>query len=188
VWIKHVETEAEQLFRESALNEIPQDWSQDGRFILYRDGLGALWASPLEGDQKPITIASSGNQGVFSPDGKRVAYVSSETGRAEVVVVSFPVPGVPIQVSAKGGANPKWRADGREIFYLAPNKELTAVPLVPGGNAKLEVGTPAALFPIPEGANSYDITHDGQRILIVRQVGQATTPPITVIHNWKHKP
>jgi serine/threonine-protein kinase len=126
----------------------------------------------------------SGSEGRFPPDGRRVAYQSNETGRREIYVVPFPGPGVPTQISTNGGANPQWRQDGGEIFYRAPDSRLMTVLVVPQPNGRLEVGTPAPLFPIPQGA-SYDITRDGQRILINMPVGQAATPPITIIQNWK---
>jgi Tol biopolymer transport system component len=193
LWLKRIDGGTEERLRESAENEVPIDWSPDGRFILFTiQGLVGgidLWALPLEGDRKPVAVATSSfveSNGRFSPDSHRVAYQSNETGRNEIYVVPFPGPGVPTQVSISGGVNPQWREDGREIFYLAPDNRLMAVPVMVQGNGRLEAGTPAALFPIPPGA-SYDITRDGQRILINKPVGQATTPPITVIQNWKPK-
>ena len=124
--------------------------------------------------------------GRFSPDGRRVAYQSNETGRNEIYVVPFPGPDAPTQVSTSGGTSSQWRGDGREIFYLGPDNRLMAVPVMPQPNGKLEAGTPTALFPIPQRA-AYDITRDGQRILIDAPVGQATTPPIMVIQNWRPK-
>ena len=193
LWFKRIDGGTEERLRESAENEAPTDWSPDGRFILFTTqgvvGGGDLWALPLEGDRKPVAVATTSfveGQGRFSPDSRRVAYQSNETGRNEIYVVPFPGPGVPTQVSISGGVKPQWREDGREILYLAPDNRLMAVPVTVQANGKLEAGTPTALFLIPQGA-AYDVTRDGQRILISKPVGQATTPPITVIQNWKPK-
>jgi Tol biopolymer transport system component len=195
LWFKRVDGGTEGRLRESAENEVPMDWSPDGRFILVRiHGLAGgggfdLWALPLEGDRTLVAVAKTGfteDWGRFSPDGSSVAYQSNETGRFEVYVVPFPGPGLPTQVSTNGGMNPQWREDGREIFYRGPGDRLTAVRVMPQPNGKLEVGTSTVLFTIPQGA-PYDITRDGQRVLVAMPVGQATTPPIIIIQNWKPK-
>jgi eukaryotic-like serine/threonine-protein kinase len=190
LWVKGIDDGTEKRLRESAENERPMDWSPNGRFILFGGGID-LWALPLEGEGKPVAVANTSsveNNGRFSPDGQRVAYQSDETGRDEIFVVPFPVSGVPKQVSTNGGVAPNWGKDGREILYLAPDRRLMTVSVMPLPNGKLEAGKPTALpFTIPQG-ESYDITRDGQRILIDKPVGQATTPPITVILNWKPKP
>jgi serine/threonine protein kinase len=201
LWLKRVDGGTEEWLRESSDNESPTDWSPDGRHILFatQGSVGGpaagFWILPLDGDRKPIRLDSSGSQTVgviergarFSPDGRSVAYLSSETGRTEVYVAPFPPSGVPTRVSTTGGVSPQWRADGREIFYLGPGARLTAVPVTPQPQGTLEAGTPTVLFSIPSGA-AYDISPDGQRVLVDTTVGQATTPPIIVIQNWKPKP
>ena len=188
VWLKHTNGGTEERLRESVENEVPADWSLDGRFILFSSGGSQnLWALPLEGDAKQVAVANTTfveSDGRFSPDGRSVAYRSNETGRNEIYVVPFPGPGAPTRVSTNGGGTPAWREDGREI---GADNQLTAVSVTPQQNGRMEVGTPTALFPIPQGA-PYDVTRDGQRILVGRPVGQATTPPITIILNWKPKP
>lgn len=187
VWVKPVDGGTDERLRESAQNEVPTDWSRDGRFILFTEGLNDVWALPVDGAGDPIAVTHTNfieDQGRFSPDGRSVAYQSNETGRNEIYVVPFPAPGVPLQMSTNGGVTPQWRDDGREILYLGEDRKLMAVAVTRKPDGKLEVGRPAALFTIPRGA-AYDITRDGQRILIDAPIGQATTPPITIIQNWK---
>jgi serine/threonine protein kinase len=187
LWLKRIDGGAEERLRESAENEWPTDWSPDGRFILFTRGMRDVWALPLEGDRQPVAVATTSfveDQGHFSPDGRSVAYQSTETGRNEIYVAPFLRPGVPTQVSTNGGVNPQWRADGQEIFYLGLDNRLMAVPVTPQPNGTLEAGRPTALLPIPPGSG-YEVTRDGLRILIRMPLGRATTPPITIIQNWK---
>jgi hypothetical protein len=94
---------------------------------------------------------------------------------------------VPIQVSTAGGANPRWRQDGRELFYLSLAGILTAVQVVPKPNGTVEVGAATSLFEMPGGA-AFDVARDGQRVLVEAPIGQGTVPPIVVIQNWKPGP
>ncbi len=84
--------------------------------------------------------------GQFSPDGRWVAYQTNESGRFEVVVQPFPAAGSKWQVSTAGGVAPRWRADGKELYFLAPDATLMAVPVTAAGTS-FEAGTPVALFP-----------------------------------------
>ena len=111
------------------------DWSPDGKFLLY-DRLGPetgvdLWVVPLRGG-KPfpaIQTESDERDGQFSPDGKWIAYQSNRSGRFEVYLQPFPGPGAPVQVSKNGGAQVRWRQDGRELFYIGLDGRLMAVPI-----------------------------------------------------------
>ncbi|MGH9256478.1 MAG: protein kinase domain-containing protein, partial [Vicinamibacterales bacterium] len=114
-------------------NKAPLDWSLDGRFLLYSSqGTGAesdLWVLPLTADRKPISVVQSRFdeiEGQFSPDGRWIAYASNESGRYEVYVQTFPESGGKWQVSAAGGAHPRWRRDGQELYYVAPDNRLMA--------------------------------------------------------------
>jgi dipeptidyl aminopeptidase/acylaminoacyl peptidase len=125
---------------------------------------------------------------MFSPDGRLLAYTSSSSGRFEVYVDGVPEPGTRIQVSANGGSSARWRPDGKELFYLAPDGTLTAVPV--RSMEPLEFGPPVALFQFfssirgaPAGIPSYDITPDGQRF-IVSSIVRQTDPSIEVLLNW----
>ena len=189
---------AEELLLESPNIKIPQDWSKDGRFLLYyevdpktgRD----LWALPMTGsERKPRVVANTAfdeRHGQFSPDGRFVAYATDESGRFEIVVQPFPEASGKWAVSTAGGAQPRWRADGRELYFLAPDGKMMAVPIRENGSV-LEVGTPVALFAtrIVEGSAAnfrpqYAVSRDG-RFLILQPAEEATASPITILLNWK---
>jgi len=131
--------------------------------------------------------------GQFSPDGRWVAYQSNVTGRFEIYVQPFPDPGGKWQVSTAGGTFPRWRADGKELFFIAPNAKLMSAPITTSGPT-LEAGSPTALFQthIVSGGlaglqSQYAVSRDG-RFLINTQVEESNTTPITLILNWKPKP
>ena len=120
-----------------AHGQIPCDWSRDGRYILYEEGGDAtgsdLWVLPMTGStggpRKPVPFLQTAfNEmlGQFSPDGRWVAYISDESGRNEVYVRSFPAGSGKFQISNNGGTQPRWRDDGKEIYYLAPDGKLMA--------------------------------------------------------------
>jgi Tol biopolymer transport system component len=173
------------------------DWSADGRFLLYKQfdpqsGTADLWAWPMRGEKVPIAVAQTpydDRDGQFSPDGKSVAYDSDESGRPAIYLQPFPEKGEKKLVSTAGGSQPRWRSDGRELFYIAPDGYLMAVPI--GGSPP--VGIPARLFKTrlsPFSAISrqqYVVSRDGQRFLMIAS-DDVPTPPITVILNWKPPP
>jgi Tol biopolymer transport system component len=187
---------SEELLLQSAENKRPNSWSPDGRFILYSNvqNNGDLMVLPLTGDRKPFPFLSTAfteMQGVFSPDGKWVAYQSNESGRNEIYVRPFPGPGGQWQVSTAGGASPRWRADGKELYYVAPDLKLMAVAVVTQGAAQgvtFTPGTPEALFQMhisrSPNRQQYDVARDG-RFLINTDVTDTTTEPIHLLLNWK---
>ncbi len=125
--------------------------------------------------------------GNFSPDGNLVAYTSNASGgKFEVYVETLPRSDRKIPVSNNGGYEPRWRADGREIFYLSEDRKLMAVSVGPGPS----FGIPKALFQtrvaagVTANRTHYDPSRDGQRFLINTQIGDAATNPITVVSNW----
>ena len=173
-------------------NKQPTDWSSDGKFLLYANGISGsqqtVEALPLEGDRKPILVAapksvSSDNEGNFSADGRWVAYQSNESGRPEVYVVPFMHGGGRWQISTSGGGSARWRRDGREIFYLRLDNVLTAVPVTLRPES-LELGSAHPLFRTAVSARSgYDVSPDGQRFLIAATEEQDAAP-IALILNW----
>jgi Tol biopolymer transport system component len=183
---------SEEILLQSADAKLPNSWSPDGRFILYYSSLnnGDLMVLPLTGDRKPFPFLNtpfSEQQGAFSPDGKWVAYQSDESGRDEIYVRPFPGPGGQWQVSTGGGTSPRWRADGKELCYLAPDGKLMTVPVAVQG-AALAPGTPETLFQTLIPSNplrpQYDVARDG-RFLVNTEAEATSTEPIHLLQNWK---
>jgi Tol biopolymer transport system component len=143
-------------------------------------------------DRKPLEIIKTPFDelnGQFSPDVRWVAYETNESGRFEIVVQPFPVPSGKWQVSTGGGIQPRWRADGKELYFLAPEGKLMAASITTSG-ATFAAETPVPLFPVTVppvlGANKhqYAVSRDG-RFLINQFVEASTMTPITLILNWK---
>ena len=173
------------------------DWSRDGRFIMFKaiseqNGANDLWAMPLDGDRKVLPIANGlfdERDGQFSPDGRWVAFESDESGGEEIYVQPFPGPGRRVPISSGGGSQVRWRADGRELYYLRPDESLMAVPVAIVEN-DLSIGSPIKLFsmtlaPVRSiSRQQYVVSTDGQRFLAVDSV-PAPLPPVTLLLNWK---
>jgi len=178
------------------LQEELDDWSPDGRYILYESGTigeGAgidLWLLPLSGD-KPVPLFSTpGDQrfGQFSPDGRWVVYSSSETGRHEIYVVPFPVTGAKWQISTNGGTRPRWRRDGKEIVFEVEGTGNVMSAQIETRGSSLEVGEVRVLFettnlPPNNAGSQWSLTSDGQRLLAIT-TGETAALPLTVIQNW----
>jgi len=167
----------------------PWDWSRDGRILIWRNG--ELWYVTVSDRQpKPIFQGNSiVRNAQFSPDEKWIAYSSNETGTREVYVSQFPRTETKWQVSRGGGAEPRWRRDGKELFYLSGEGKMIAVPVKADGT--FEAGSPAALFqthlrqPISAMDQvSYDVTADGRRFLIDSKVDDPDAAPLSVVLNW----
>jgi hypothetical protein len=179
----------------------PTDWSSDGRFILYvinpRPPQRDIWALPLDGAQIAFPVVETEfneTNAQFSPDGRWIAYQSNESGRDEIYVQPFRRVGRKVRVSGNGGVQVRWRQDGTELFYLAADNRLMAVPirLDPRGE-NVEVGTPEPLFltrlagtPRNGSARHYMVSRDGQRFLM--DTLTELSIPITVVLNWKPQP
>jgi Tol biopolymer transport system component len=185
----------------------PTSWSRDGRFILYARGAlsglsqADIWVLPVEGDRKPrpfVQGPAAAYDGQFSPDGRWVAYTSKESGRDEVYVVPFNAAkvlnsgsgssasasgGGKWLISASGGLYPRWRSDGKEIFYLSPASQMMAALVDAKGNS-IEVRTPQVLFRSAVGATGapYDVTPDGKKFVI--NVISEQSSPLTLLVNW----
>src|SRR5688572_7372824 len=168
------------------------DWSRDGRFVLFTDFAtltgSDLWILPMTGDGKPYALLQTEFEetfGQFSPDGRWFAYTSNESGKTEVYVQSFPQSGGKWLISTGGGSQPRWRGDGKELFYLAPDKTLMAVGINAGSG--FEMTAPTALFATQVSAynapNRYVVSADG-RFLINCPAGDISRTPMTVVLNW----
>jgi protease II len=142
---------------------------------------------PLFGDRKPIPFLQTEfneGQGQFSPDGRWMAYASDESGRREVYVQTFPASGGKWQISADGGAYPRWRRDGKELFYIAAGQKLMAV--VVQTDPTFQAGRPQALFEprFFQPIIPYTVSTDGQRFLVNTPIEEDNSSPVTVVLNW----
>ncbi len=168
-----------------------QSWSPDGAHILFRvqtsrTGYDIHVLDLATGkEQSYVSGPADESQGQFSPDGNWVAYTSTESGRPEVYVQPFPATGAKWQVSTAGGEQPRWRRDGKELFYLAPDRTLMSVPIRVLG--AFDENSPQPLFAtnIPFGdinvSQAYDVTADGERFLIAAPDPLSPQSPITVV-------
>jgi eukaryotic-like serine/threonine-protein kinase len=188
--------------RESSLidapkNMIPDDWSRDGRFISYivQDDAGRwdIEAIAMADPGRPITVTHTnfdemGSQ--FSPDGRWIAYESNESGRNEIYVQPFPGTASKVIVSTGGGLQPRWGPLGKELFYVAPDGHLMAVPIHVSGDGRAIVpSVPTPLFVAPISSTrtggsrqEYVVSSDGQRFLMNTFV-EHTGSPITLVLN-----
>ncbi len=170
------------------------DWSRDGRYIVFLTTTTStkkdLWVLPMTGERVPVPFLQTPFeelQGQVSPDGRWLAYTSDESGRWEVYVQSFPERGAKHVVSTGGGGEPQWRADGRELFYLALDNTLMSVSVTPG--TVWRSGRPEPLFRAPVVGDltryrtRYQVTSDGNRILMDAVDTRRSQEP-TLIVNW----
>jgi Tol biopolymer transport system component/tRNA A-37 threonylcarbamoyl transferase component Bud32 len=184
--------------------KLPDDWSRDGRFLLYTQQdpqtHADLWVLPLAGDRTPSGTATpfantafSEEQGRFSPDTRWIAYASDESGRSEIYIQPFPAPpngGSKTPISRDGGSQPRWRRDGKELFYSSPDGNLMAVDVTEGPIFK--ASAPRTLFQVPiaqighnEGGLQvlgWDVAPDGKGFLI--DTATTSSESVTVVLNW----
>jgi eukaryotic-like serine/threonine-protein kinase len=192
----------EELLLKSNEDKAPLDWSRDGRFILYVYSLtiGAqtdLWILPLDGKSKPapyLATKFSESYGRFSPDGRWIVYVSNVSGQEEVYVSPFltsMAANVMTMISAGGGSQPRWRRDGRELYYLSSNNQLMSVEVTIGPSFKAGVPKPLFEAPIQPSADpfgalwTWDVTADGHRFLVNEAPTGSNLSPLTVVLNWQ---
>jgi hypothetical protein len=186
-------TGSEKLLYADGAAKAPTSWSPDGKFLLYNTvgNTWDTWALPL--GPKGATGAPSklfpwlaprlqNGLAKFSPDGNWVAYMSGESGRPEIYVAPFPGPGAKRQISTDGGSFPRWREDGKEIFYVGLNRTLMAAE-VSIKSGSVEVGAIRSLgIPVTAPHYRYDVSADGQRFLVAAPVEQKS--PLTLVQNW----
>jgi Tol biopolymer transport system component len=180
----------------SPLAKLPSDWSTDGRFLL----CGTvdpktrydLWVLSIAGDHKWEVFwqtPANESRAMFSPNGHWVVYESDESGKKEIYVQSFPASGAKWQISVSGGSQPRWRRDGKELFYLGGDRKVTAVDV----NTEAPTfahGTPKALWGtrISKGedraGDQYVVTSDGQRFLVNTLAEEGAYNHVSVVLNW----
>jgi dipeptidyl aminopeptidase/acylaminoacyl peptidase len=177
----------------SDVQKEPNDWSRDGATVLVTEA-----TADTRGDVVAIAVATGARtvvaatdaleqRGRFSPDDQWVAYASDESGRMEVYVQPFPPTGAKWQISTEGGMEPKWRADGRELYFLVPSRGIMTVAV--GSSRTFEHSGPTLLVgvraAIGGSASSFEVTPDGRRFLIRERAGvPAPSTPMHMILNW----
>jgi serine/threonine protein kinase len=184
--------------------KIPTQWSRDGQFIVYseddpRDTKLNIWVLPMNGgvERKPVHFLGSKfdeRHGQLSPDSHWMAYTSDESGQPDVYVRPFPAAEGQWKVSIAGGEQPRWRGDGKEIFFVAADGKMMAAAVQATGGPKptFEAATPRPLFETHLAQNfrsrngifEYDVTEDGKRFILNNVVGGTSAPLLNVVLNW----
>ena len=181
------------LYKANAFTPL-DDWSRDGRLLFYeaidwptfRFDVGVR---DLEKGTDRLVLDGKFNESGarLSPDGRWLAYQADESGTWEVYVRSFPESSLRRQVSTNGGSQPRWRGDGRELFYVSDDRKVMSVDVRPG--AEIETSAPRPLFqtrilPVVEARNHYDVSADGQRFLVNSRRLEDASLPINVVVGW----
>ncbi len=174
------------------------DWSRDGRYMIFHRGVVGgvgrsgtnLWILPLFGDHKPYvypTGLGDQDQAQFSPDGRWIAYASDETGRREVYVAPFPATGAKWQISTNGAEVPRWRADGKELFFEQDGVDGISAAEVNGSGPSFDAGEGRLLFhknlSLGFQGMVYAPSKDGQRFVAI-STGEQASSPLFVVENW----
>ena len=202
VYQRDIATGGKELLMQPQSEEVfASDTSPDGRYLVYQRMSAKtgwdIWALPREPNATPIAVVQTDadeRTARLSPDGRWVAFVSNSSGVSEIYVQPFPGPGHRLRVSTKGGDEPQWRSDGSELFYVALDGRLTAVPITWSADREsVDVGTPVPLF-IPQLggiravlAADYVASVDGQRFLLNRLLRDAGGTPLRVVLNWSEE-
>ncbi|HEV2063791.1 MAG TPA: hypothetical protein VGS00_04505, partial [Thermoanaerobaculia bacterium] len=176
------------LLQEPGLQQ-PEDVSRDGRLLAYVNEVQTtVWnirLFPLQGDRKSapwVPTRFSQTSPRFSPDGRWIAYESDESGDPEVYVALTQGGGEKRRISPGGGKRPRWQADGKVLYYIAPGGSVMAVPVMPG--PRWESSAPAAVFRVDSEIENWDVTPDGSRFLISMPSEKVRESPLRVILNW----
>ena len=188
-----------ELLLRSPTLAVPKSWSPDGRYLIYAQvypGTGSdLFALPIgQAGAQPMALwqtPATSSQGEFSPDGRWVAITSNDSGQSEIYVIPFPPTANEKKwvVSTGGGVMPRWRRDGKELFFISPDWKMMAVDV--STNPSFQSGTPHALFDtemvdtgIRTGPMSWDVAPDGKRFLIISE-NSAGASSLNLILNWR---
>jgi len=196
IYVKSIDgTEETLLLRAAERGAFPKDWSRDGGLLTINldstGGVPAMYAMRLTGDRTPFPIGvGSGereNEAMLTRDAKTIAFTSRQSGVDEVYVARFPS-GARRRVSTSGGSAPRWKADDRELYYVAPDGWIMAAPIA--GPDSMESGVPLRLLrpcggtPVVAGAYAYDVTADGSRFLAICASPSSNPSSITVSLDW----
>jgi Tol biopolymer transport system component len=185
----------ETVLNSDGIAEYPGSLCRDGRYLAYartpKDSqTSSIWILPLTGDRKPFALVQSqfsNQQPGFSPDCKWVAYVSNATGQNEIYLTHFPDATRTYQVSTGGGTNPRWRSDGKELFYLSPLQPNVMAVNVDEKADEISLGSPRTLFHLVNTvpvSQSLGVTPDGQRFLVLTTNQPSGPVPLTLVTNW----
>jgi Tol biopolymer transport system component len=181
------------LLLEEEGQQTVRGWTPDGGAVLTsvyatREGMWRLWLLPLRKGEKARPLVAAIN-GAISPDGRWLAAVSRESGRYQIYLLPYPALDARWQVSVDGGHEPRWRRDGRELFYLSSDRRLMSVRIL--ASDPFDAAPPQALFPLrvvgsfENSPHHYDVAPDGERFLVSQVPEHAKTPAITVMVNWE---
>jgi Tol biopolymer transport system component/predicted Ser/Thr protein kinase len=181
--------EDEDVLLRSNETKIPTSWSRDGRFLLYtvadQKTKDDIWVLSMDGDHQRTRLLGTEfneSEAQFSHDSRWIAYTSDASGRDEVYVRAFPEAKEDFVVSQGGGSSPRWRDDGRELYYISSDGKVMAADVAAGG--LFQAGTPKPLFQVSSGVlAAWNVNADGKRFLFAVPVEQ-TQAPFKVVLNW----
>jgi Tol biopolymer transport system component len=181
----------ETLFKSNAALYL-WDWSPDGKYIVFSNN-GDVFTMPLDGARKPVAFTKGPDDDQYaqvSPNGRWMAYASGPRGAMQIYVQPIPPTGALWQVSQRGGSMPRWRADGKELYYRADDGSLIAVAVPDPHAAAFSFSTAQSLIAVPSLGNvhryAYEPAPDGSRFLVSVPSGRGS-PPITVVLNWRRQ-
>jgi serine/threonine protein kinase len=186
----------EAVFPPGGLSEAPTSVCSDGKTLLFTRSpsnnfqISSTWSVSLSGESKPSQLLPNeqrAGRATFSPDCKWVAYESRLTGSREIAIIHFPDGARKYQVSTSGGFNPKWRRDGKELFFYSPlDSSISSVSVQENGQ-ELLLGKPTPLFqvhPFAPRLGVFDVTADAQRFIVFGDTSSFSSVPLTVVTNW----
>jgi serine/threonine-protein kinase len=196
LWEKNLDSGADKtLLLTTEKDKEPTDLSADGRYLAFGVSNLSIWMLPVSPAGPPYPYLQSGfneEDARFSPDGRWVAFESSEAGRKEVYVTSFPKPGAHVRISSGGGQSPRWSADGRELFFLTPGNTLMSAVIRPQSGATLDVRPATRLFDVPSRVFGSDLAQGqsasyevrGDRFLFLVEGKHQDRHSLTLVTNW----
>jgi Tol biopolymer transport system component len=190
---------SEEVLLSTPMTKFPTDWSRDGQYVLFNvidpDTGIDIQAVSADGKRTPIDVLRTNfneQHAQFSPDGRWIAYQSNRTGRSEIYLRPFPGPGEDVPVSTNGGGQARWHPDGTELFYIAADDALMAVPIRGSVDRGVDVGEPKRLFATEVGSTApntnrhqWMITPDGRAFVMNTRPQPTNASPIHVVLNWR---